>query len=189
MNKEVDKNSPRDEEVESNLEAIQEELEIETDVACEEGKKYKSMYEENQKSLEEVNNRLLRLQADFTNYKKRIDKEKDSLYTYASQELITQLLPIIDNFERALVSNDDKMKNDSFYQGMEMIYKQLIDTLKNNGLEEIEAVGQKFDHNFHHGVVQEESADHEEGTILEVFQKGYKLKDRVIRPSMVKISK
>lgn len=149
----------------------------------------KTKLEDKMKELEELNNRLLRLQADFLNYKKRVEKEKESIYAYASEELICQVLPVIDNFERALDSVNDKQKEDSFYKGVEMVYKQLLDILKKSGLEEIKAIGEKFDPNLHHGVAQEESSEHEEDTIIEVYQKGYKLKDKVIRPSMVKISK
>ncbi|EOD00582.1 nucleotide exchange factor GrpE [Caldisalinibacter kiritimatiensis] len=174
------------EEVDSNLEAVRDELEEDKEKELEED--YKKMYEEKVKELEKLNSRYLRLQADFTNYKKRAEKEKQSIYSFAAQELISQLLSVIDNFDRAL-STEEKDKNDSFYQGVEMVYKQLIDILGKNGLEEIKALGEKFDPNLHHGVAQEESDEHEEGTIIEVFQKGYKLNDKVIRPSMVKISK
>lgn len=139
------------------------------------------------KELEELNERYLRLQADFVNYKKRVEKEKESIYSYASEEIINSLLPIVDNFERALSSSSNK--EDSFYEGMDMIYKQLLEVLGKNGLEEIEALHCEFDPNYHHAVFQEESEEHEEGIVLEVFQKGYKLNDKVIRPSMVKVAK
>lgn len=139
------------------------------------------------KEIEEINERYLRLQADFVNYKKRIEKEKESIYSYASEEIINSLLPIVDNFERALSSSTNK--EDSFYKGMDMIYKQLLEVLENNGLEEIEALHCEFDPNYHHAVFQEESEEYEEGIVLEVLQKGYKLNDKVIRPSMVKVAK
>ncbi|MBW4827324.1 MAG: nucleotide exchange factor GrpE [Clostridiaceae bacterium] len=139
------------------------------------------------KEIEDLNEMYLRLQADFVNYKKRVEKEKESIYSYASEEIINSLLPIVDNFERALSSSTNK--EDSFYEGMDMIYKQLLEVLEKNGLEEIEALHCEFDPNYHHAVFQEESEEHEEGIVLEVFQKGYKLNDKVIRPSMVKVAK
>lgn len=137
--------------------------------------------------FEELNARYTRLQADFVNFRKRTEKEKESLYAYASEEIISQMLQVIDNFERALASMEDK--ENSFFKGMEMIYAQLVKVLSDNGLEEIKALGEKFDPNYHHAVVQEESKEHDEDTIIEVFQKGYKIKEKVIRPSMVKVAK
>jgi len=174
-----------EEEVNSDLEAVQEDMK--EDVSNKDSEKEQSTYLEKIKELEDLNSRYLRLQADFNNYKKRVEKDRESLFAYATQDLLTKLLPAIDNFDRAMSSATDK--NDGFYHGMDLIYQQLIDVLKNNGLEEIKALGEKFDPNLHHGVSQEESNEHDEDTIIEVFQKGYKVKDRVLRPSMVKITK
>lgn len=139
------------------------------------------------KEIQELNNRLLRLQADFINYRKRAEKEKESSINYAIEPFVSSLLPIIDNFERALGSETDK--EDNFYKGVEMIYDQLIKALKDNGVEEIVALDEDFDPNFHHAVFMEENEEYESGKITEVLQKGYKLKDKVIRPSMVKVAK
>ena len=136
--------------------------------------------------IEELTNRLLRLQADFTNYKNRVEKEKEKIFAYATEDIMCQLLPILDNFDRALDSVDEE---DGFYQGVKMIYDQILKALNENGLEEIQCIGENFDPNFHHAVFMEESEDKEEGTVLEVLQKGYLLKDKVIRPSMVKVAK
>lgn len=144
-----------------------------------------------QKEIEELKDRLIRRQAEFENYKKRTQKEKESIVTYASEGLITDLLPSLDNFERALeveIDEDDE-KSKSLYEGVEMVYNQLLETLKKNGLEEIECLNQKFDHNCHHAVVQQDSDEHEEDTVIQVLGKGYKYKDKVIRPSMVMVSK
>lgn len=140
--------------------------------------------EDNQ--VEELTNRLLRLQADFINYKNRVEKDKERIYTYAAEDIMTQLLPVLDNFDRALESVENK---DGFYEGVKMIYDQILKVLNENGLKEMECLGEAFDPNFHHAVFAEESEDEEEGTILEVLQKGYLLKDKVIRPSMVKVAK
>ncbi|WIV10682.1 nucleotide exchange factor GrpE [Proteiniborus sp. MB09-C3] len=138
---------------------------------------------------EELSNRYVRLQADFNNFKKRTEKEKESIYQYAAQELITSLLPVMDNFDRALKVDTEESTVDNLYKGVEMVYKQLIESLQANGLEEINAVGEKFDPNYHHAVAQEENDDYDADVVTEVFLKGYKVKDKVIRPSMVKVSK
>lgn len=139
------------------------------------------------KEKEEISNQYLRLQADFTNYKKRVEREKENLYSYASEDLLCELLPILDNFERALENVEDT--EDGFYKGMKMIYDQFNKVLKDIGLEEIIALNEKFDPNYHHAALQEECDDVDEGVVLDVFQKGYIFKDKVIRPSMVKVSK
>ncbi|NMB09006.1 MAG: nucleotide exchange factor GrpE [Tissierellia bacterium] len=141
--------------------------------------------EKKEKEIKELSDRLLRLQADFINYKNRVKKEKENIYSYATEDLMIQILPILDNFERAL---ENKESHNGFYQGVEMIYNQLIEILKSNGLKEIECLGECFDPNFHHAVFMEKVEDTEEGTILEILQKGYMLKDKVIRPSMVKVA-
>lgn len=136
--------------------------------------------------IEELNNKLLRLQADFINYRKRVEKEKESLYTSATEDIVLQLLPVLDNFERAL---DNIEKDNAYYEGIKMIYNQFIDVLTKNGLKEIDCEGKTFDPKFHHAVFMEECEGKDELTILEVLQKGYMLKDKVIRPSMVKVAK
>ena len=141
---------------------------------------------EKDKEIEELANRLLRLQADFMNYKNRVEKDKENIYTYATEDLMNQVLPILDNFERALNSVE---KEDSFYKGVKMIYEQIIKVLTDNGLNEIQCIGERFDPNLHHAVFMEESKESEEGIILGVLQKGYMLNDKVIRPSMVKVAK
>src|SRR6056297_1741421 len=141
--------------------------------------------EENEKKIKEINNKLLRLQADFLNYKTRTEKEKVKHYNDAIEDLVCEMLPIMDNFERAMENLDS---DENLLQGVEMILNQLKNLLKKYGVEEIDALGKKFDPNLHHGVSTEES-EKEEDTVIEVFQKGYKLKNKIIRPSMVKISK
>lgn len=145
------------------------------------------MLQAKERDIEELNNQLLRLQADFVNFRKRVDKEKESTIAYALESFICTLLPVIDNFQRALVSEEDHENN--FYKGVEMIYDQLIKVLNENGVDEIISLGQDFDPNFHHAVFMEENSEYEQGKVTEVLQKGYVLKDRVIRPSMVKVAK
>lgn len=139
------------------------------------------------KEIEELNNRLLRLQADFINYRKRAEKERESTINYAIEPFVSSLLPIIDNFERALESETNK--EDNFYKGVEMIYGQLMKALKDNGVEEIVSLNEDFDPNYHHAVFMEETDEYESGKVIEVLQKGYIFKDKVIRPSMVKVAK
>lgn len=160
---------------------------IDKDVADEENKG-----DSLKKELEDVNNKLVRLQADFLNYKARTEKEKFTTYNNAVADLITELLPIIDNFERAVEAVDEKNTNQdviNFKNGIDMIYTQLINTLKKRGLTEIEALNSKFDPNLHSGIAIETVKDKDEDTIIEVFQKGYTVNDKVIRPSVVKIAK
>ncbi|WP_458121690.1 nucleotide exchange factor GrpE [Paenibacillus sp. Z6-24] len=132
--------------------------------------------------------RLLRAQADFDNFRRRTQKEKEELAKYASAQLITELIPIIDNFERAMATRPENPELESFSKGVDMIFRQLSDVLKNTGLTPMEAVGQPFNPEFHQAVMQVESDEHEEGIVVEELQKGYMLKDKVIRPAMVKVS-
>lgn len=138
-----------------------------------------------------VNNKLLRLQADFLNYKERTTKEKFATYSDAVADVIKEILPILDNFERAILSvketDSEEVKN--FNKGISMIYEQLMNVLNKRGLTEIEALDKKFDPILHSGIATEVVDDKEEDTIIEVYQKGYTVKEKVIRPSMVKISK
>lgn len=137
--------------------------------------------------IEDITNQLLRLQADFVNFRKRVEKEKESTIAYAVESLICDLLPTIDNFQRAIDSESDK--EGGFYLGVEMIYKELLKKLSDNHIKEIDALGKDFDPNFHHAVIMEESDEYEEGKVIEILQTGYTLKDKVIRPSMVKVAK
>ncbi|CAG9619373.1 Protein GrpE [Sutcliffiella rhizosphaerae] len=137
--------------------------------------------------LDESENRLLRLQADFDNYRRRVRLDQEAAQKYRAQNLVTDILPALDNFERALKVDSDDEKIQSFLQGMEMVHRQLVEALKSEGLEAIESVGQSFDPHLHQAVMQVDEGDAESNTVLEEFQKGYKLKDRVIRPSMVKV--
>ncbi|QKY69504.1 nucleotide exchange factor GrpE [Lentibacillus sp. CBA3610] len=137
---------------------------------------------------DDMHQRLLRVQAEFDNFKKRSQKEKEAERKYKAEEVVKELLPAIDNFERALqVEVTDETK--SFVDGVTMVYNQITDALKSQGVEEIESVGQPFDPNIHHAVMQVEDEEAESETVTEELQKGYYLKDRVIRPAMVKVNK
>ena len=135
---------------------------------------------------EALETKYLRLMADFQNYKRRSEKEKADVYAYANEKIVVQLLDVIDNFERALDCKDTAEKG--FAEGMEMIFKQLKDVLKNSNVEEIEALGLDFDPNFHNAVMMEDTDEYESGKVSAVLQKGYTLNGRVIRASMVKVA-
>ena len=134
---------------------------------------------------EALNTKYLRLMADFQNYKRRTEKEKNDIYAFANEKIVSELLNVIDNFERALDAGND---GDSFVEGMNLIFKQLQGVLEKAGVVEIEALGQDFDPNFHHAVLMEDSAEYESGKVTAVLQKGYLLNNKVIRPTMVKVA-
>ena len=152
-----------------------------------EGTDIEDLTKSKENEVDELKGQLLRLQADFINYKKRAEKDKENTIAYAIEEFSLHLLPILDNFERAIEVETNK--EGTFYQGIEMIYKQLLKALNDNGVNEIKALNEAFDPSCHHAVIMEDSSDHEEGIVIEVFQKGYKIKDKTIRPCMVKVSK
>lgn len=144
--------------------------------------------EELKGKLEEAENRILRLQADFENARRRARLDLEATEKYKAQSLITGLLPAIDNFERALQVNTDNEQAKSLLQGMEMVYRGLLDALKAEGAEQIEAVGKEFDPHVHQAVMQVQDDSYDSNVVVEELQKGYILKDRVIRPSMVKVN-
>jgi len=155
---------------EENEETLQEQQEAENNEALK------------SKEEEELQTRYLRLAADFQNYKRRVEKERNDIYAYANEKLMAELLNVIDNFDRALAveSIDAGMK-----EGMLMIFSQFKDVLEKSGLEEIPAEGEDFDPNCHHAVQTESSDVLHSGQIAKVLQKGYSLNKKVIRPSMV----
>lgn len=141
-----------------------------------------------QSLADEYQQRALRTQADFDNFRKRTLKEKEDFAKYASSKLITELLPIIDNFDRAISAAGDNAEIESFAKGVNMIFRQLEGVLKAEGLEAMDSVGKPFNPEFHQAIMQVESDEYEEGIVVEEVQKGYMLKDRVLRPAMVKVS-
>lgn len=147
----------------------------------------KDAEEKKESSAEEeaLNVKYMRLMADFQNFKRRTEKEKSDIYAFANEKIISELLNVIDNFERALLHG---AAGDSFAEGMNMIFKQLQGVLEKAGVKEIEALGLDFDPNFHNAVMTEDSTEYESGKVTEVLQKGYTLNSKVIRPSMVKVA-
>jgi len=145
----------------------------------------KSTEEEPAEPEEDEETKYLRLMADFQNYKKRAEKEKSNVYAYANEKLATELLTVLDNFERAL---EHEGEDAGFQTGMELIIKQFFEVLEKSGLAEIHALGEDFDPNFHHAVMNEETGEYESGKVCGVMQKGYTLNGKVIRPAMVKVA-
>ena len=138
--------------------------------------------------LEDEENKLFRVLADFENAKRRNSLDMEALNKYKSQSLLTAVLPVLDNFERALAVEVKVDEAKSLMTGMDMIYRNLLEALKGEGLVEIEALGKEFDPNFHQAVMTGNDPDQSSGIVLEELQKGYILKDRVLRPSMVKVN-
>ncbi|CCL26745.1 nucleotide exchange factor GrpE [Clostridioides difficile] len=139
-----------------------------------------------QDELDELNDKYQRLQAEYANYRRRTQKEKETIGVFANEKIITELIPVIDSMERALDACEDK--EDTMYKGISLVHKQLIDTLVKFGVEEIEAESKEFDPNLHLAVMQESVDGVEANQIVMVLQKGYKLGTKVVRPSMVKVS-
>ena len=131
--------------------------------------------------------KYLRLYAEFENFKRRKNQEIETNNIYKSQKVITEILPSLDNLERALQVDSDNEEVKALRKGVEMVYEGILNVLKTEGVEEVETENVQFDPNIHHAVMQGEESDKESGVILDTFQKGYKLKDRVIRPAMVKV--
>lgn len=140
------------------------------------------------KEVEEWKNRYLRAQADMENLRRRTKEEKEKALKYSTQDLMESLLPVIDNFERALNVEVKSEEASSLLKGVNMVYEQLLSALKKEGMEVIPALGETFDPHVHQAVMQVEEEEFASGEIVEELQKGYKLKDRVLRPSMVKVN-
>ncbi len=141
-----------------------------------------------EEELKQSEDKYLRLYAEFENFKRRKNKEIETNNVYKSQKVITEILPSLDNLERALQVESDNEEIKSLLKGVEMVYDGLLNVLKSEGVELIETENAQFDPNYHHAVMQDEDSEKESGAILDTFQKGYKLKDRVIRPAMVKVN-
>ena len=158
-----------------------------------------------QRERDAMKEQFLRAVADFDNYRKRIDRERRELSEYAAADVLLELLPVIDNFERALSAfaqsasasaeapadktADKHVDIEAFRRGVELIHKQMLDLLRKRGVTPIEALGTDFDPNVHQAVIQEPSEQHREGEVMEELQRGYKLGERLLRPSMVKVAK
>ncbi|ADL12145.1 nucleotide exchange factor GrpE [Acetohalobium arabaticum] len=167
-------------------EAMDEELEV-SDLK-EQIEDLEKELERSEQEKEEYINKLQRQRADFSNYKNRVKKEKDNLKENATKELVSELLPILDNFERALASSAEDENLADFMEGMEMISRQLVKVLQQEGLEEISTVGEEFDPNLHEAVAKEPSEEYESGIVIEELQKGYSFNGQVLRAAMIKVA-
>ena len=143
--------------------------------------------EAKEKEIDNYKNKWLRTQADLENYRKRVERDIQEIHKYAGEKLVKDILPILDNFERALSAIEDKESD--LYRGVEMIYEEFKRMLEKHGVKEIEALGKPFDPYYHEAIMTVESNEHEPGIVVEVVRKGYMYNSKVIRPSMVKVSK
>ena len=170
-------------------EELQEEETVQGDVAEETTQEAPAEENPLAKELEELNQRYLRQAADFDNFRRRTAQEKDELSRYSVGKFITELLPMIDNFERALATIEKNEEVKNYFTGIEMVYKQLMEVLGKEGLEVIQAEGQPFDPNKHEAIMQVEAEGVEEDIIVEDLRKGYIFKEKVLRPTMCKVAK
>lgn len=149
---------------------------------------YEAKLAELQAKLDDEENRHLRLRADFDNMRRRNQLDREAAEKYRAQSLLSDLLPVLDNFERALQVEATSEEAASIVKGIEMVYRSLIEATEKEGLQVIKAEGEPFDPNIHQAVMQEQDSEKETGVILRELQKGYILKDRVLRPSMVSVN-
>ena len=144
--------------------------------------------EELQKKYDELNNQYIRLAADFDNYRKRQAQERESLLKYGAENTLKKIIEVLDNFDRGAKANETIEDCEKVKESFNLVHKQLLDVLAKAGLETIEAEGKEFDPNFHEAVMQTPTSDYPEHTIIAELQKGYKLEDRVLRPSLVNVA-
>lgn len=171
---------------EENAEEIKENVAEET--AKEENKEEVKEDNKLQEEYDKLNQQYIRLAADFDNFRKRQEQEKENLLKFGTENALTKMLEILDNFERgskALENVDDANK---VKESFDLIHKQVLETLQKLGLKEIEAEGKEFDPNFHEAVMQTPTSEHEENTIINVLQKGYETSDKVLRPALVNVA-
>ena len=141
-----------------------------------------------QAKIDELNDKVMRQMAEFENYRKRTEKEKQAMFEVGAKSVIEKLLPVVDNFERGLASLSEEEAKGAFAKGIEMVYKQLMEELSKLEVKPIEAVGKEFDPNLHNAVMHVEDEEAGENTVVEEFQKGYTYREAVIRHSMVKVA-
>ena len=178
---------PAEEEVKSSESEEQEASDGQEQEASNDGKK-KNKKDPKDEKIEDLTDKLTRQMAEFDNYRKRTEKEKSAMYEIGAKDIIEKILPVIDNFERGFQSVEDGKKDDPFVDGMDKVYKQLMKTLEDAGVKQIEALGEEFNPEFHNAVMHVEDDEAGENIIVEEFQKGYLYRDSVVRHSMVKVA-
>lgn len=161
---------------------VQEEVELSVE------EQYEAKLAELQAKLDDEENRHLRLRADFDNMRRRQQLDREAAEKYRAQSLLSDLLPVLDNFERALQVETSSEETASIIKGIEMVYRSLLEATEKEGLQVIKAEGEQFDPNIHQAVMQEQDSEKETGVVLRELQKGYILKDRVLRPTMVSVN-
>ena len=171
-----------------NDETLNDQDTAETATATPDGESATTALDELRREKDALQDRLLRTAAEFDNYRKRIERERGEFAAYAAADVLADLLPIVDNLERAL---DAPAGSDAepYRKGVELIQKQMLDLLRKRGVSTIDALGTDFDPNLHQAVIHEASSEHREGEVIEEMQRGYKLGDRLLRPAMVKVAR
>lgn len=164
-------------------------LEVEEEKVDSELENLKAENEKLKFEVDELKADYLRKNAEFQNFKKRQEKELQELRKFASEKIVVKILDNVDNLERAIAASSESKDFDSLIKGVEMTLTQMKGILQSEGVEEIDSEGATYDPHVHHAVMVEESANHENDQIIQVFQKAYKMKDKVIRPAMVKVCK
>ena len=167
---------------------IQTEENIKKDETTEEETKEEDTDNKLQEEYDKLNQQYIRLAADFDNYRKRQAQEKESLIKYGTENALKNLLEILDNFERGAKALENVEEIDKVKESFDLIHKQVFETLSKMGLEEIKAVGEEFDPNFHEAVMQTPTDEHPEHTVIAELQKGYKVGDKVLRPTLVNVA-
>jgi molecular chaperone GrpE len=150
-------------------------------------KKKEKKKDKKDERIEELTDQVKRQMAEFENFRKRTDKEKSQMYEVGAKSIIEKILPVVDNFERGLAAVPEDQASDPFVDGMDKIYKQMMNVLTELGVTPIEAVGKEFDPEYHNAVMQVESEEYESGIIAQELQKGYMYRDGVVRHSMVAV--
>ncbi len=184
MEKDIEQNVDNNEEIEETIDETIEESKEEVN----ELEQLKLKLEKAESSSKDYLDKLQRSMAEFDNFRKRTNVEKASMYENGARDTIEKLLPILDNFERAILSTPEEDKNSAMFKGIDMIFNQMVETFKNMGVEEVSGVGETFDPNIHNAVLHIDDDSFGENVVVEVMQKGYKYKDKIIRPSMVKVA-
>ena len=179
----------KDDHPEDKLNSKQQKAEEEKDEMIEISKKEYDTLKNKEQEVQDNLERMLRLQADFENARKRLERDKSEFIKFANKEIIAELLSFVDDFQRAFDAADKTNDFDVLHKGVEMILNRLLNLLKQNGISSIEAVGKPFDPAYHEAMMQEESDEHPENTVIEELQKGYLLDNRVLRTAKVKVSK
>ena len=183
----VEEASAKETEQEETKEEVEEKETSEEQPKEEKKSKSKKKKDKKDEQIEELQDQVKRQMAEFDNFRKRTEKEKNQTFEVGAKSIIEKILPVVDNFERGLASIPEEEQGSAFADGMNMIYKQLLNELEQAGVAVIEAVGKEFDPEYHNAVMQVENDELEPGTIAQELQKGYTYRDSVVRHSMVAV--